>query len=309
MAKQHIDHVVTAEQAGRVDHLVAHLTTLTREQVRRLIQHGSIHVNGVACPRDFERVNAGDRVELTFDPHNIPRARKGPWRDAAFEVVYEDDDLLVVDKVAGYLTVPTGPAAHDANTLERRIDEYVRRGGRNRGPRGVVVVHRLDQDTSGLLVFAKADRVAQRLKLQFAQRKPLRRYDTLVRGLVADDKGTFRSHLATADNLDRYSVPPGHGGELAVTHYTVVDRFDDFTWVQCELETGRRNQIRVHFAEAGHPVLGDPRYRPTEAAHPKWRVKRLALHASTLGFTHPTTGEPMRFESPLPAPMRRMVGV
>src|SRR6185295_4031447 len=127
-----------------------------------------------------------------------------------------------------------------------------------------------------------------------------RRYIGIVVGKVKPAQGTFRSHLATSASLDQYSTQVENKGRFAITHYRVLKEVQDLTVVEVQLETGRRNQIRVHFAERGHPVLGDPRYRPREARHERWREKRLALHAVSLGFEHPTTEEPMQFESELP---------
>ncbi len=306
MAEKAHRHVVAASEAGRIDRLVMQLTGLSRAQVRRIVGHGGICVNGDKCSEDFRRVAAGDLVTVAYDPHNIPRGDVVKWRDAAFRIVFEDEHLIVVDKAAGVLTVPTGPAAHEGKTLVARVGDYLRKTSRGRE---AIAVHRLDQGTSGLLVLAKTQAAAQRLRAQFASRKPERIYHALVAGIVAVDQGTFRSRLITAPNLDQVSTRRGDRGQLAITHYRVVGRHGDYTHVQCRLETGRRNQIRVHFSDAGHPVLGDPRYQAMRARHPRWRARgRLALHAATLGLTHPMTGESMRFESPLPREFVRMVG-
>jgi len=161
-------------------------------------------------------------------------------------------------------------------------------------------VHRLDRDVSGLLVVALSLEIAEKLRDQFAERKPQRRYEALVAGSMELDSGTFRSFLATDEHLNRHSVPTADQGELAITHYKVLQRFPDATQVSVTLETGRRNQIRVHFSEQGHPVLGETRYRRDEAKHAKWPWKRLALHACELGFRHPRTGRELNFNSRLP---------
>ena len=152
-----------------------------------------------------------------------------------------------------------------------------------------MVVHRLDRGTSGLLVFAKNPRIASELRDQFRVRKAEREYAVLVAGTLEQQQGTFTTRLATTKGLQRYSLGPGQKGgdqegERAVTHFRVQQRLQGATWVTASLETGKRNQIRVHFAEAGHPVLGDERYRADLAHHPAWTAKRLALHAAVLGF-------------------------
>jgi len=288
--------VVTSEMVGRVDRVVQHLTGLSRARVRALFDHDCVRVNGQLGYRDFSPVQAGDEVEVRFDPHNLPREKPADWQDPAFTLIYEDDQLLVVDKAAHVLTVPTEEG--ERKTLLEAVDRYLQRSGRGDHAQ---VMQRLDRGTSGVLVLAKTDIAYERLRAQFAAHKPLREYLAIVAGLLPKDKGVFESYLKTGTDLSRYSTRAADtGGEIAITHYQVELRTADLTLVRCQLETGRRNQIRVHFAEAGHPVLGDPRYRPDQAKHPRWRAKRLALHAAVLEFTHPTTGKPMHFESPLP---------
>jgi 23S rRNA pseudouridine1911/1915/1917 synthase len=187
----------------------------------------------------------------------------------------------------------------ESNTLIQRISDYYTRG--NRGRRVVVrAVHRLDRGVSGVLVFARHDDALRGLRRQFESHSPSREYRAIVAGVIATPQATIRSYLATSKSLTRYSTPDPEQGELAITHYRVLATGKDYSLLRVHLETGRRNQIRVHLAEAGHPVLGDQRYAPERAAHPRWRHARLALHAELLAFTHPCTGEECRFESPLP---------
>lgn len=220
-----------------------------------------------------------------------------------FEVVYVDEHLVVVEKPAGLLTVPTPRG--ESNTLVHRLASHLAKG-RGRPPR-VSVVHRLDRDTSGLLVFGRTPNVADALIAQFAARKPEREYAALVKGRLTRDQGTITSHLATDKALNQRSVRnPGRRrskaelGELAVTHFKVDTRLADATWLIVRLETGRRNQIRAQFAEQGHPILGDRRYEAARARHPAWPYDRLALHARVLGFVHPVTQEALRFEARIP---------
>ena len=193
------------------------------------------------------------------------------------------------------LTVPT--PKRESNTLVQRLERFLDRGGR--APR-LVVVHRLDRETSGLLVFARDRRTGEGLMAQFREHSPERVYHALVRGHLSRDEGTFDTHLVTGKSLTRYSTRQPDTGERAITHFRVEARLDDASLVAARLETGRRNQIRAHFAEAGHPVLGDQRYRAAAARHPRWPHARLALHAGSLAFRHPVTHELLRFETPLP---------
>jgi 23S rRNA pseudouridine1911/1915/1917 synthase len=216
-----------------------------------------------------------------------------------FTVLHEDAHLLVVDKAAGILTVPAGG---ESRTLFGALKRYLGLGER---PGGLYVVQRLDRDTSGVIVFARTREAAEALEAVFAAHEPERVYHAIVAGNLADEQGAFRSRLATGPGLQQRSTRAAEEGKPAVTHYRVTARLPGATAVEVRLETGRRNQIRVHFAEAGHPVLGDRRYAPEAARHRHWPGRRLALHAAVLAFRHPVTGEALRFESPLPPEFTR----
>jgi 23S rRNA pseudouridine1911/1915/1917 synthase len=209
-----------------------------------------------------------------------------------------------VDKAAHVLTVPTDHG--ESNTLIDAVTRYL--SHQRRQPRAVAV-HRLDRGTSGLLVFGKSRQMADQLQDQFRQRKPEREYVALVAGIVSPPSGTFESRLSTNQGLQRYSSGDwDEESEHAITHYRTERVVNGATLVRVNLETGRRNQIRVHFAEAGHPVLGDPRYESAKANHKSWIASRLALHAAILGFVQPVTQKPLRFESPLPVEFVRFFG-
>lgn len=291
----------SADIGQRVDRLVQRLCGWSRAQVQGLFDHGCVRVNGSECRFAGQRAAADDAIELRYDSsrkyHPQPKRREHP----GFDIAYEDDDLLVVLKPPELLTVPTERG--ETNTLVDRVSRYVRR----HGARQAYSVHRLDRGVSGLLVFGKSAEVAQKIRDQFAKRKPQREYAAIVAGVLKDDRGTRDTLLATTRDLKRYSTDDEEIGQRAVTHYEVLRRLDDATYVRVWLETGRRNQIRVHFAEIGHPVLGDPRYEPEQAAHRHWPYKRLALHARRLGFIHPTTGRKLSFDSPLPVEMDRFL--
>jgi 23S rRNA pseudouridine1911/1915/1917 synthase len=286
----------------RVDRLVQSLCGLSRSQVVGLFDHGCVRVNEAHCPDPAQRLIAGDRIELRYDPNQRYHPTTKPRQKLGFHLVFEDKHLVVVVKPSELLTVPT--VRKETNTLHARVESYVKHVGK---ARGAFTVHRLDRGVSGLLVFGKTQEVMRELKDQFALNKPEREYIAIVAGDVPQAEGTFQSLLATDRDLNRYSTQDEKIGQLAITHYRVITRLDHATLVQVRLETGRRNQIRVHFAEAGHPVLGDPRYQPELAAHPHWPHERLALHARLLGFEHPVTGESLRFEAPLPEELERFL--
>lgn len=302
MAMTTLTTTVDADKAGRVDLVVQQLAGSSRSQIRGMVDHGCVTVNGTRCESVATPVVAGDLISVRFDPTQRYHERKKRWEDRTFKVVFEDDDLIVVDKSAGTLTVPTDH--NEKNTLVERLSLYL---SHSRQKRQAWVVHRLDRDVSGLLVFAKRERICGLLIEQFKQRKPQRIYTALVAGVMVSDEGTFHSHLATGKNLDRFVAPPSQKTEVAVTHYRVLKRMADTTLVEAILETGKRNQIRVQFADAGHPVLGDPRYGKNKAKHPRWIRQRIALHARSLGLQHPASGEAMTFESPLPSAFEKFL--
>lgn len=302
ITRQTVVAAASPHVGARIDRLVQELAGGTRSHVAGLFDHDCVTFNGQPMHEAGWRLAAGDRVEVRFEAGRRYAPRPKPRPHHGFVIVHEDRDLIVVDKAPELLTVPTRRG--ERSTLADRVGEHVRRSG---GGRGAFPVHRLDRGVSGLLVLAKSRDVEQLLRDQFAARKPERQYVAVVAGHLAQGTGEFRSYLATDKDLNRYSTDDRQIGQLAVTHYQVVQRLADTTLVEVQLETGRRNQIRVHFAEAGHPVLGDPRYRASAARHRLWPYERLALHAQTLGFEHPVTGQPMRFDSRLPAEMVRFI--
>lgn len=302
MAMTSLSMTVDADNAGRVDLVARQLSESSRSQVRGMVDHGCVSINGVICASIAKTVVVGDVVSICFDSHHRYKEKKKHWDDRTFGVVFEDKYLIVIDKAAGTLTVPTDN--NELNTLVDRVSLYL---SHSRGNREAWVVHRLDRAVSGLLVFGKQEQIANQLIEQFKLRKPQRVYTAIVAGMMAKDEGTFRSHLATGNNLDRYVAPPSSETELAITHYRVLRRMTDATLVEVTLETGKRNQIRIQFAHAGHPVLADPRYKTKQAVHPRWIRTRIALHAKSLSFDHPVSGEVMSFESPLPTAMQKFV--
>jgi 23S rRNA pseudouridine1911/1915/1917 synthase len=280
----------------RADLLVQRETKLSRSVIRGMFDHNCVEVDGDICDDIGFKIAGGSKVVLRYDPKTRYKEKPKTYKSRIFDTIYEDEHLIVVNKAAGYLTVPTN--ARESNTLVDAVRSYVNHG-RPRG-RPVAIVHRLDRDTSGLLVFGKNALVGEKIIIQFADRKPERVYVAIVSGRLQKKSGTMRSFLATDKDLNQYSVKNSEDGKLAITHFTTISEFKDATMVRVTLETGRRNQIRVHFAELGHPILGDQRYETDAARHRYWPHKRLALHAEVLGFTHPVTGETLRFHVPAP---------
>jgi 23S rRNA pseudouridine1911/1915/1917 synthase len=286
----------------RADRAVQALCRLSRSQVNGLFDHQCVKVNGLACPDAARRLMAGDRIELVYHPGQRYHPVNKPRRNLGFDIVYEDQHVIIVNKPAHLLTVPTRKG--ETNTLLDKVSEYARHVGH---VRQAYNAHRLDRGVSGLLAFGKSQEVSQAIRDQFALHKPEREYIAIVAGHLQKQEGTIRSLLATDKDLNRFSTEDEDVGQLAITHFKVSEPLFDTTLVSIWLETGRRNQIRVHFAEQGHPVLGDPRYEPELAAHRHWPASRIALHARKLAFEHPETGELLRFEVPLPDEVVRFI--
>lgn len=302
MKNRILTQVVEPTSTGRCDVLACRLTGFSRSAVRGLFDHGCVCVNGETCTELATMLRAGDTLSIQYDPNRGYRAKKAAWDDRAFSIEYEDSQLLVVNKAAGVLTVPT--AKGEVHTLAGRLSAYLSRSGRKKE---AIIVHRLDREVSGLLVIAKSESVAQTLIAQFMERKPQRFYAAIVAGVMAEEAGTYQTHLGTRKNLDRYSTTPSSETELAVTHFTIQERLGDTTLIEVRLETGRRHQIRVHLAEAGHPLLGDSRYGIPSSQHPHWSSRRIALHARSLSIAHPQTGKELSFNTPLPIEMQKFL--
>jgi len=282
--------------ARRLVNLVQQILQTAKSPAELAIRGGAVMVNGRVCRRADQLLNVGDAV-VVEPPEPSAGLRPRAARDAkTFQVVYQDEHLLVVVKPPRLLTVPT--PRQESTTLISLVTAHLRQSARSAE---AFCVHRLDRGVSVLLVFGCSLEVAQQLRSQFEARKPDRIYAGIVAGEVRQPEGTFRSFLATdRSTLNQYSTRDEVAGQLAITHYELLQATPVASLVQVRLETGRRNQIRVHFAEAGHPILGDMRYGRQAWDTQLWPHHRLALHAQTLGFTHPVSGKKLSFQSRLP---------
>ncbi len=274
---------------------------IARKQAEELVHRGLVKVNNRVAVQGHKVLEINDQISVDYVPAPAQQPSKGNASSPSvpFTILHDDADIIVVNKAAGLLTVPT--PYREAKTLLGLLNKYQER---KRSQDRVHCVHRLDRGVSGVLVFAKSVDVAMQLRDQFAARKPERLYVCIVAGRMSEPNGTQRSYLATDENLNRYSTEDKSKGQLAITHWQVKNEYSNACLLQVQLETGRRNQIRVHLAELGHPILGDPRYRSDKATHAKWPYKRLALHAESLGFRHPSTGQPLKFQSDWPQEFR-----
>jgi 23S rRNA pseudouridine1911/1915/1917 synthase len=262
--------------------------TASGRSVKKWLETGRVRVNGDVVRRGDVFVGPTDRVELTASPP--------PPFPSALRLVHEDDDVLVVVKPTGLLTIAT--ERERERTAYRMLAEYARARASRPHLRPLFVVHRLDRDTSGLLVFARTPLAKVKLQEQFKARSPERLYVAVVEGRVRDDSGALRARLG-ADRSLRVRPRGGRAGRDAVTQYRVLERRRDTTVLELRLATGRRGQIRAHLAALGHPIVGDRAYGARRNS-----IGRLCLHAIRLGFVHPR-GQRMQFESPVPPAFAR----
>lgn len=255
-----------------------------------MLQHGRIRVNG-EVERDPRRlVAAGETVDV---------AQKSVQRDLPPEigVLFEDEHVIVVLKANGILSVAT------EREQEATVQAYLNRYLKGRHEERIHVVHRLDRETSGVLVFAKHLAARDGLKDQFEEHSVNRRYVAIIEGSMSPPDGTIRSHLFERRDLRMVSVKPCADAKLAVTHFSTVRQHAGYSMLEVRLETGRKNQIRAHLSEAGHPIIGDFFYG--SAVNP---IERLGLHAKLLGFVHPMTGRRLEFTAPVPRSFRDLMG-
>lgn len=271
---------------------------LSRRRARDVIEKGQVSVDGRMIREPGADLPADAAV--AWDPHRkaLPRAR------LSLPLLYQDDALLIVDKPAGLLSVPTSPDARDEDTALARLSDYVRRLHPRRPYVGVV--HRIDRGTSGALAFALSDEARQALRRLFREHRIERRYAALVQGRPPGERGVVELPIHDLYQGGRRRVArPGEPSRPAVTRWRVVERFAGAAWLEVELATGRQHQIRVHLAHVRLPILGDRVYRGPGAGAAVVDVARPMLHARHLAFAHPLTGEQVRAEAPLPDDFQR----
>ena len=297
-----------AYQGWRLDRaLAAAVPTLSRERLKSLIRSGAVESGGAAVRDPATKVRGDEQLRLAVpepEPaHNEPQ-------EIPLRVIFEDEHLLVVDKPAGLVVHPA--AGNRDGTLVNALLHHC--GGSLSGIGGVArpgIVHRIDKDTSGLLVVAKTDVAHEGLAKQFAAHSIDRRYLAIVNGVPKAKEGTVDAPLArSAANRKKIAIVEGSRGKRAVTHWARISSLREAALVECRLETGRTHQVRVHMASIGHPLLGDPVYGRSRKTHGKLlkdlQFHRQALHAAELSFTHPVTKHRLSFASAMPADMQEL---
>lgn len=266
-----------------IDFVMEKMHGISRNRAKALISNRVVLVNNTITTHPLTELKAGQVVQLDRSKH------KKSFRSNDIDIVYEDPYLLVIDKRPGLLSMSNNTRQQTVQTV---LNYYLEKGG---GRNTSHLVHRLDRDTSGLMVYAKDVQTQQSLINGWQQLVTDRRYLALVEGELESPRGRIQSWLTEDKRFITHSSPVDNGGKFAVTHYNVLESSNGYSLVECELETGRKNQIRVHMADMGHPVVGDFKYG--SEIDP---MRRLGLHAYMLCFTHPVTGKHLRFETPVP---------
>lgn len=291
-----------AENNIRADLGVAeYFGDLSRSYVKKLLEGGAVSVNGKAA-KPNTKLKAGDIVEIELPE---PETLEAKPQDIPLDIVYEDDFLLVINKPADMVVHPA--AGNYENTL---VNALLYHCGDNLSTiNGVIrpgIVHRLDKDTTGLLVVAKGDRAHVSLSEQLKTRELKRHYFALVHSNIKEDEGTIDKRLNRSSQDRKKIAVVKEGGREAKTHYKVLERFGKYTFVECVLDTGRTHQIRVHMKSIGHPVVGDKTYG---VKGEEFNLPGQLLHAGKIGFIHPESGEYMEFSAPLPETFERILSV
>lgn len=286
---------ITEEQEEeRIDKCIAALIdSLSRSFIQKMIRDGKVSVNGQAVKANY-RVKTDDDVSF-----ELPQAQEPDIEpeDIPLDILYEDDDVLVVNKPKGMVVHPA--AGHYSGTLVNAVMFHCR--GKLSGINGVMrpgIVHRIDKDTTGSVIICKNDLAHQSVAQQLKDHTIVRRYRAVVYGVIREDEGSIDAPIGRDPNERKKMAVNHKNGKAAVTHFKVLERFSSYTYIECRLETGRTHQIRVHMASVGHPLLGDSVYGPKKCPFPS--LQGQTLHAMVLGFTHPVTGEYVETCAPLP---------
>lgn len=288
-----------AEDAGtRADVFLAAKLGVSRSNMQKLLEDGRVK-RGEKITKANYKVRAGEMFVVDIPepepieavPENIP-----------LDIIYEDDDVVVLNKARGMVVHPA-PGNYTGTLVNALLYHCSNLSGINSAIRPGIV-HRLDKDTSGIMIVAKNDAAHISLSQQIQSKTAVRTYLAVVRGNIKTDSGTIETQIARDKNDRKKMAVVKEGGRDAITDYEVLERFGKYTLVRCKLRTGRTHQIRVHMEYLGYPLVGDPKYSPMKTP---FGIKGQALHSHTLEFTHPRTGERMKFEAPLPEDMHKII--
>lgn len=290
MQKGDYDHYVTTDKDTLLNWLLTNIKTMSRNKLKDILAGQGIKVNGKITTKYDYPLTPGMKISISKTKRN------NLFKSKYVDIVYEDNHIIVVHKKAGILSMPVGHGSLNVKTV---LDDYLMRSKQKCNAH---VVHRLDRETSGLMVYAKDKRVERLFEEDWHNIVYDRRYMAVVSGEVQENEGTIANWLKDNKMFVTYSCPFDNGGKYAVTHFQVKKRTAYHTLVEYKLETGRKNQIRVHSADIGHPVCGDTKYGNGDDP-----IGRLCLHAYVLAFYHPITHKPLLFETPIPSDFKRII--
>lgn len=281
----------------RVDKLLSALMgSLSRSYIQKLLANGGITVNGEGIKASY-RVRSEDHIQVKLPPAITPDIEA---EDIPLDILYEDEDVIVVNKPKGMVVHPA--PGHYSGTLVNALLFHCK--GNLSGINGILrpgIVHRIDRDTTGSVIACKNDRAHSSIAEQLKEHSIVRRYHAIVHGVIKEEEGTIHTLIGRHPSDRKKMAVRGDGGKDAITHYKVLRHLNNFTYVECSLETGRTHQIRVHMAHIGHPLLGDIVYGPKNSQFSnKNGLEGQTLHAKILGFVHPSTGEYIETDAPLP---------
>lgn len=285
---------VTEEmEEERIDKCLSTLAgSLSRSYIQKLLKDEKVLVNGNAVKANY-RVKAGEEIRLVLPPAKEPDILP---EDIPLVILYEDDDLLIVNKPKGMVVHPA--AGHYSGTLVNAVMYHCQ--GKLSGINGVMrpgIVHRIDRDTTGSVIVCKNDFTHNHIAAQLKEHSITRRYHAICYGVISEEEGCIDAPIGRHPSDRKKMAVNDKNGKPAVTHYRVLERYSQYTYIECELETGRTHQIRVHMASIGHPLLGDEVYSGRRSP---WKLEGQCLHAKTLGFIHPRTMRYMETDAPLP---------
>lgn len=295
--------VIGDDSAGmRLDQFLTERTEMNRSEVQKRIKNGEVRLSNGKVAKANYRLIEGDGVELSYEE---PRKRELLPENLPLHILYEDEYMIVLDKARGMVVHPGSgnPDGTLVNALLFHVGDGLRAVG---DPERPGIVHRLDKDTSGVMVAAKTQAAYEALREEIGTHAAKRKYVTLVHGKMAGDHGIIRLPLGrSVKDRMKWDVEP-KTGKPAVTHFHVLEYLPHYSWIECELETGRTHQIRVHMAHIGHPVVNDPLYGYKKDHFP---IEGQALHSRTLELAHPITGAAMHFEAPVPEDLAACVAL
>ena len=282
--KSKVSVLEVKEPAELLKFLIASLPSRGRNALKSILGYHQVQVNGKAVTKFNHPLKPGDKVSVNWEKS----IEKAPFRGV--KIRYEDEYLIVIEKQAGILSIATDK--------EKQLTAYSQLSAHVKAAHSsgyIFVVHRLDRDTSGLMIFAKSEQIQEKLQGTWAEKTIKRTYTAIVEGVVSKESNTISSFLTESKALKMHSGQNPEIGKKAITHYKLVKHNDQFSMLHVTLDTGRKNQIRVHMQDIGHPVAGDKKYGAK--TNP---FGRLGLHAQTISFVHPVSGEPMEFECQMP---------